>query len=133
MKEFKYNVRVYFSDTDAGGIVYHASYLNFAEHARTEALREISTLSQSELLKTAKLGFVVKSIFIDYLKPAFVDDELTVCTTVKEMKRFSAVFYQEIKRGDTILTTVETKVGCIDLDNKRPQLIPEEIEKGFLG
>lgn len=132
MKEFKFNVRVYFSDTDAGGIVYHASYLNFAEHARTEALREISLISQSELLKTQHLGFVVKSIYIDYLNPAFVDDELTVCTTVKEMKRFSAIFSQEIKRGDDVLTTVETKVGCIDLDKKRPYPIPEEIEKGFL-
>ncbi len=133
MKEFLFKVRVYFSDTDAGGIVYHASYLNFAEHARTEALRAITAVSQGELLQKSHMGFVVKSIFIDYMRPAFVDDELTVCTTVKEFKRFSAVFYQEIKRGDEVLTTVETKVGCIDLEKKRPLPIPEEVQQAFLS
>ncbi|NLZ69236.1 MAG: YbgC/FadM family acyl-CoA thioesterase [Spirochaetales bacterium] len=131
MKTFIFKQRVYFSDTDAGGIVYHASYLNFAEHARTESLREISSVSQGEMLAKFNYGFVVKSIFIDYKKPAFIDDLLTVKTSVKEFKKFSAVFEQLIYREEELLTSLEVKVACIDLATKRPILIPEEVLKGF--
>lgn len=122
----EYKVRVYFSDTDAGGIVYHARYLDFAEHARTEALRQVYSTGQSELL-SANLGFVVKSINISYEKPGFLDDLLTIETSLKEAKRFSAVFLQEVKRGDDILAVLEVKVAAIDLEKKRPVPIPEEI------
>lgn len=131
MREFVYNCRVYFSDTDAGGIVYHAKYLDFAEHARTESLREISNLSQSEMLDKFNFGFVVKSIKIEYMAPSYVDDWLTIKTEVKEMKKFSAVFFQSIYRDQVLLSTVETKVGCIDLNTKKPIIIPHEIEMGF--
>lgn len=126
MKTFTYKARVYFSDTDAGGIVYHARYLDFAEHARTEALREVSLSSQSELL-TSDIAFVVKSINISYEKPGYLDDELTVETVVSDMKKFACVFSQQVKRKDEVLAIIETKVGCISISKKRPQLIPAEV------
>jgi acyl-CoA thioester hydrolase, YbgC/YbaW family len=131
MKEFTFAVRVYFSDTDAGGIVYHGRYLDFAEHARTEALREIYSLGQGEIIARYGFGFVVKSITADYQRPGYVDDLLTVKTSVKEFKRFSAVFSQMILRNEEVLAVVETKVGCIDMAAKRPHPIPDEIINGF--
>ena len=117
---------MYFSDTDAGGIVYHARYLDFAEHARTEALRSVSSSSQNELL-SSDIAFVVKSINISYEKPGYLDDLITVETSLKEAKKFSAIFLQEVKRGDDILALLEVKVAAISLSKKRPVLIPEEI------
>lgn len=126
MKSFSYNVRVYFSDTDAGGIVYHARYLDFAEHARTEALRAVFAGSQNELLKS-DTAFVVKSINISYEKPGYLDDELKVETVVSEAKRFSCIFTQTVKRGEDVLAVIETKVACISVSRKRPQVIPPEV------
>lgn len=130
--KYKYNVRVYFSDTDAGGIVYHARYLDFAEHARTEALRSVFSLGQSELL-SSDIAFVVKSINISYEKPGYLDDLLTVETSLKEAKRFSAIFIQEIKRGEDLLATLEVKVAALSISKKRPVIIPEEIIKALLN
>ena len=124
--KYKFNCRVYFSDTDAGGIVYHARYLDFAEHARTEALRSVSSSSQNELL-SSDIAFVVKSINISYEKPGYLDDLITVETSLKEAKKFSAIFLQEVKRGDDILALLEVKGAAISLSKKRPVLIPEEI------
>lgn len=126
MKNFNYKVRVYFSDTDAGGIVYHARYLDFAEHARTEALRSVFSGSQNELLHS-DTAFVVKSINISYEKPGFLDDELTVETSVSDAKRFSCIFSQTVRRGEDVLTVIETKVACISVEKKRPQVIPPEV------
>lgn len=128
--KYNYSLRVYFSDTDAGGIVYHARYLDFAEHARTEALRSVFKESQSQLL-SADCAFVVKSINISYEKPGYLDDLLTVETYVKEAKRFSAVFNQIVKREDEVLATLEVKVAAISLEKKRPIMIPEEIIKAL--
>jgi len=130
MKYFSFPVRVYFSDTDAGGIVYHTNYLNFAEHARTEALREVFRGSQQEML-SQDIAFVVKSISISYEKPGFLDDELCVETSVKEAKRFSVIFLQVVKRGEDVLASIETKVGCISLSKKRPFPIPEDVLKSL--
>lgn len=126
MKHFEYPVRVYFSDTDAGGIVYHGRYLDFAEHARTEMLRSVSGDDQSRLL-LEDIAFVVKSINVSYELPGYLDDLLTVHTEIKEMGRFSCIYHQEVKRGDELLCVVETKVGCISLSRKRPSPIPSEI------
>ena len=128
--KYKFDVRVYFSDTDAGGIVYHARYLDFAEHARTEALRSVFSSSQSELL-SSDTAFVVKSINISYEKPGYLDDLLTVETSIKEAKRFSAIFIQEIKRGEDILAILEVKVAAISLSKKKPVIIPKEIIKAL--
>ena len=114
MRTFEYTQRVYFSDTDAQGIVYHGRYLDFAEHARTELAR---TFGASGLMGT--LAFVVKRIEIDYQKSAVLDDVLTVVTQVEELGRFSLVFLQTIRRGDEVVCTLRVKVACVDLATKR--------------
>lgn len=122
MKTFIYNQRVYFSDTDAQGIVYHAAYLNFAEHARTELGRELHTSGLS-----GGNAFVVKSISISYEKPGYLDDMLTVETRVKDFGKVTIVFSQTVKRGDEVLADMEVKVACINLETKRPVRIGDDL------
>ena len=121
-------VRVYYSDTDAGGIVYHSRYLDMAEHGRTELLRYFGG-HQKEILEEQKIAFVVKSIHIDYKRPGLMDDLLHVKTTVAKCERFTIVFHQEICRGDELLTTLDVKVGSISTEIGRPALMPQEIKK----
>lgn len=114
--EFSFNVRVYFSDTDCEGIVYHGKYLDFAEHARSEMIRE--TVDQFVLLQN-HIGFVVKEINIVYEKPAFLNDDLVVITKVESAKKFSVTLSQNVYRGNELLCKLLVKVGCIDLLNKK--------------
>ena len=122
MKTFIYNQRVYFSDTDAQGIVYHAAYLNFAEHARTELGRELHASGLS-----GGNAFVVKSISISYEKPGYLDDMLTVETRVKDFGKVTIVFSQTVKRGDEVLADMEVKVACINLETQRPVRIGDDL------
>ena len=122
MKTFIYNQRAYFSDTDAQGIVYHAAYLNFAEHARTELGRELHASGLS-----GGNAFVVKSISISYEKPGYLDDMLTVETRVKDFGKVTIVFSQTVKRGEEVLADMEVKVACINLETKRPIRIGEDL------
>ena len=96
---FHYSARVYYEDTDAGGVVYHARYLHFLERARTEYLRTFN-FSQQELLKEEKGAFVVKSMHIDYRIPAKLDDLLHIETIVTEIKGASIIFSQTINRDE---------------------------------
>lgn len=125
--EFVFKARVYYSDTDCGGIVYHSRYLDFAEHARTEMLRSVLPGMSQSALRDDGLIFVVKSIKIDYKRPAYLDDELTVVTRLGKAERFSAIFIQEIRRGDEVLTALEVKVAAISFKDKRIMMIPEEV------
>ncbi|HOE89845.1 MAG: Acyl-CoA thioester hydrolase YbgC [Spirochaetes bacterium ADurb.Bin315] len=131
-------VRVYYSDTDCGGIVYHARYLDFAEHARTELLREIAQRhrfdgNQSAMLNLSKTGFVVKSITIDYRKPAKLDDLLEVRTTVTSMKRFSMTLTQQVFKDEDLIADLLVKVAAIHLDTLKPQPLGDDLQKAFLG
>lgn len=126
MKKYSFPVRVYFSDTDAEGIVYFARYLDFAEHARTEMLREVFG-GQSDMMKKQGICFVIRNISADYRSPAYLDDLLTVETSLIEAKRFSCSFSQDILRDGELLVHTEIRVACIDIEKKRPALIPEEI------
>lgn len=123
-KKFIYETRVYYSDTDCGGIVYHTNYLNFAEHARTEMLRSISTEDQSDMMEKGII-FVVSCININYRKPGQLDDLLRVETQVEESKRFSMTFKQEIFRGDELLADLSVKVATIG--NQRVAPVPQSI------
>ena len=125
--EFVFKARVYYSDTDCGGIVYHSRYLDFAEHARTEMLRSVLPGMSQSALRDDGLIFVVKSIKIDYKRPAYLDDELTVVTRLGKAERFSAIFIQEIRRGDEVLTALEVKVAAISFKDKRIMMIPEKV------
>jgi acyl-CoA thioester hydrolase len=119
----QFHLRVYFSDTDAGGIVYHARYLDFAEHARTELLRTVSAdrPGQAEVLATQRRAFVVRAVSVEYHTPAYLDDELTVFTSLERAKRFSMVFRQEVKRREQLLCTILVTVASVNLDTKRPE------------
>ncbi len=133
---FRFSVRVYFSDTDAGGIVYHGRYLDFAEHARTEMFRKACEMvasrasadssngvSQRELL-AQDTAFVVKSITIDYQRPGLLDDFLEVVTEIEDCKRFSLTFLQRVVRGDEVLAELHVRVASISVSSRRPQPIP---------
>ncbi len=91
-------IRVYYEDTDAGGVVYHANYLNFFERARTEFLRQYN-FSQQELFAKS-IAFVVRRIEIDYRFPARLDDLLSVETTISEVKKASIIFKQNLWKGE---------------------------------
>ena len=121
---FDWTVRVYYEDTDAGGIVFYANYLKFFERARTEWLRAAG-VGQQELLETDHTAFVVKSVSLDYHQPARLDDVLTIRTTVEKLGRASVQFAQEAWRGDTRLATADVKVGCVDAATMRPRPLPE--------
>ncbi len=126
MRTFTYQQRVYFSDTDAEGIVYHARYLDFAEHARSELARELGGL----LLKDG-CGFVVKSITIDYKHPAQLDDLVTVTTTVEQLAKVFIIFHQVLSIEGHIVADMHVKAGWIDLKTKRPVRMPQELVDGL--
>lgn len=124
---FAFPVRVYYEDTDAGGIVYYANYLRFAERARTEYIRALGCSQQDTLENEDKFGFAVRHIDVDYKAPAVLDDALTVTCEVKEFGGASAVMFQQIWRGEKLLTELEVKVVYLSLNKKRPVRIPQEL------
>ena len=128
---FQFPVRVYYEDTDAGGVVYHARYLHFFERARTEYLRTLD-FSQQVLLNERNLAFVVKSMAIDYRFPARLDDLLSVETEVSELKGATILFTQWLKRDELILCTATVKVACVDLGKMKPMALPVEVKEAFL-
>lgn len=123
---FSWPVRVYYEDTDAGGIVFYANYLKFFERARTEWLRALG-VQQQALLDADGTAFVVKSVALDYHGAARLDDELTIRTGVEKLGRASVQFVQEAWRGDVLLTTASVKVGCVDTTTMRPRPLPDEV------
>ncbi|MBC8552353.1 MAG: tol-pal system-associated acyl-CoA thioesterase [Candidatus Brocadiales bacterium] len=124
-KEFIYPVRVYFSDTDAGGVVYHSRYLDFAEHARSEFMRNLGG-SQQTMMKNNGSVFVIRSVSADYIKPARLDDFLTVRTEVVKCANVTVVFRQRVMLGDDLLCSLQIKAGYISLKEGRPVPMPKE-------
>ncbi|MBW8078228.1 MAG: tol-pal system-associated acyl-CoA thioesterase [Gallionella sp.] len=122
---FSLPVRVYFQDTDAGGVVYHGSYVNFMERARTEWLREVCGFSNGALMKEFGVVFVVRSMKIDYLMPALLDDLLEVSAQVHDIGRSSVKLVQTVKRGETLLTEGEVHLVCVSLASFKPVSVPE--------
>lgn len=124
----KLPVRIYYEDTDAGGVVYYANYLKFFERGRTEALREIN-VNQSELLKS-NIAFVVKKVEMDCVKSARFDDLITVKTSVKSLRKASLIFEQQIihENGD-LLCLSTTQIACVNLEKMKPTAIPTDIIK----
>jgi acyl-CoA thioester hydrolase len=126
-------IRVYYEDTDASGVVYHANYLRWLERARTEWLRNLG-FGQERLLREAGVGFTLASLTIRYLLPARLDDELLVTARVTAIGKASIKFDQEIqyaRSGGGILTTASVKVGCVGIPGFRPQRMPAAIEEGL--
>jgi len=123
--DFTWTVRVYYEDTDAGGIVYYANYLKFFERARTEWLRAID-VGQHQLLQEHDAMFVVKTVSVDYHAPAKLDDVLKLTLGIEKMGRASILFVQEAWCGERLLNTARVKVGCVD-SALRPRAVPPEV------
>jgi acyl-CoA thioester hydrolase len=130
-KIFSWPVRVYFQDTDAGGVVYHASYVNFMERARTEWLRSHG-YSNADLLREFGVMFVVRSLKLDYLRPALLDDMLEVTAAVSDIGRSRLTLLQTVKRGEELLTTGEVHLVCVSRDAFRPVAVPEALRSRML-
>ena len=124
--EFLWNIRVYFEDTDAGGVVYHANYLKFFERARTEFLRSLGW-SQNALLEIKTCAFVVSDLSIQFKRPAKLDDELQILTTLKSLRKASFVFDQFAYKGETLMASANVRVVCIDPAKGMPRAIPSQI------
>jgi acyl-CoA thioester hydrolase len=127
MNEFTWRARVYWEDTDGGGVVYYANYLKFMERARTEWLRSMGH-AQSELADEYGYVFAVVEVKVNYRKPARLDDELLItCVPVPE-GRASIRFQQTVSRGDVVLTEGEVRVACVDSKTFRPKPLPDFIK-----
>ncbi|MDH3353653.1 MAG: tol-pal system-associated acyl-CoA thioesterase [Chromatiales bacterium] len=124
--EFSWPVRVYYEDTDAGGVVYHSHYLNFMERCRTEWLRELG-YEQDDLIESEKLIFAVRSVEADYRKPARFNDALTVTAVVQKSGKVSINFRQTILRGDELLFEGTVRIASLDSVTLRPKALPEKM------
>lgn len=129
MSQFQLSLRVFIEDTDAGGIVYYVNYLKFMERARTEWLRELG-FDFTTLYELNSI-FVVKSAEVDYISPARMDDLLQVTVSIDKMARTYIVFKQTVAREGQALCQATIKVGCVNSNTIRPQVIPEAIKKAF--
>jgi acyl-CoA thioester hydrolase len=125
---FTLPVRVYFQDTDAGGVVYHASYVNFMERARTEWMRGFG-YSNAGLMKELGVVFVVRSLKLDYLKPALLDDLLTVSAQLKEIGRSRVTLHQTMMRGEDKLVEAEIHLVSVSLENFKPVSVPDVLRE----
>lgn len=120
--------RVYYEDTDSGGVVYYANYLKYLERGRTEFLRALG-FEQRQLAEETGLAFAVRSLTAEYLKPARLDDELLVSSAIEALGRAQVTFAQSILRGDEILLTATVRVACLDLAKGRPAAIPQDLHE----
>lgn len=123
---FTWPVRVYWEDTDAGGVVYYANYLKFLERARSEWLRALG-LSQVELAQRDGVVFVVRHVAIEYLAPARFDDCLEVRIVPEELGGASLTLAQEVVRGDLLLLTARVRIACVRNTDFKPARIPPHI------
>jgi len=129
------DIRVYYEDTDAGGVVYHSNYLNFAERGRTEFLRAAG-FTNSDIAKDHNLLFVVRKAEVDYLLPAHLDDALTLETSIEYMKNSSFAMRQKLYRhknaaNEMLISDMCVTLVCVDTQKYRPVRIPDFIKNAF--
>ena len=126
-REFCWPLRVYYEDTDTGGVVYYANYLKFFERARSEWLR-YAGIAQQELSEQEHVMFVVKNAAIDYHAPAKLDDQLEISVHVEKLGKASVNFYQEVRRANddahVLLCSGRIRVGCVNALSLRPTSMP---------
>ncbi len=136
MNTFYWPVRVYYEDTDSGGVVYYANYLRFMERARSEWLRSLG-IGQSRLMEQDGLIFVVRHVELNYLKPARFDDTLQVTVAVSGRGRASLTFDQQVlldvEGEPVVLCCGEIKIACVDAATMRPRAIPNYIQTEIDG
>ncbi|MDA7552105.1 YbgC/FadM family acyl-CoA thioesterase [Candidatus Pelagibacter sp.] len=128
-ENFKHNIKVYYEDTDAGGVVYYANYLKFLERARTEAISSIG-LSNKKIKDEYESLIIVKSCNIEYKKSAYLEDELTVSSSIKSFSKTSFLMNQIITKNDFLICTAETHLVIIDIKGK-PKKIPDILIEKF--
>jgi len=130
---FKWPVRVYYEDTDSGGVVYYANYLGFMERARTEYLRHYG-FEQDQLIEEENTIFAVRSVQLDYLSPAKFNDQLIVTAKIIELKKASMLFEQKIFRENSPEQTLcqgQVRIACLRADSFRPTSIPQAITQSI--
>ncbi|MFA5590633.1 MAG: tol-pal system-associated acyl-CoA thioesterase [Lysobacteraceae bacterium] len=129
---FSHPIRVYWEDTDAGGVVYHASYVRFLERARSEWLRSLG-IGQQTLREQQGVVFAVRGMQLDFLAPARLDDALSVLVGVSSLGRASLVFEQRIVRDADarVLLTATVKVACLSAPDFRPRPLPDGMRERF--
>lgn len=125
---YSFPVRVYFENTDAGGVVYHAEYLRFLERARTEWLRHLGFDHQA-LARTHRIVFVVSAIAADFVKPARLDDMVAVSVKLETLGKVRCIFDQEIRREDEVLVKARVTVACLTVETFKPAEIPEPLRR----
>lgn len=123
MSPHRFSIRVYYEDTDAGGVVYHANYLRFAERARTEALRDLG-VPHAQLHGLHGLIFMVRRVKLDYVRPARLDDALTVLTWPTAIRGASVELRQQVWLDETICADAEMQLACVQAETGRPGRIP---------
>ena len=119
--------RIYYEDTDSGGVVYYANYLKFFERGRTEFLRTKNIL-QSDLAKNFGVIFVVRNCFIKYLKPAKLDDLVVVETFIEKIQKASMQIKQQMIKDEQILCHLNVEIACVDAISFKPKKIPQTIK-----
>ena len=120
---FSHPIRVYWEDTDAGGVVYHAQYLAFLERARSEWMRALGK-GQEALRREHELVFAVRAMQVDFRLPARLDDALAATVALRECRRASLVIAQEIRRGGTLLLDATVRIAALGAGDFRPRAIP---------
>jgi acyl-CoA thioester hydrolase len=122
----QYPIRIFYEDTDAGGVVYNANYLKFCERARTEWLRELGIV-QSVILEN-DIAFVVRKVEMDCIASAKLDDLVTIKSSITVIKRASVVFHQQVyNQHQSELCTINTLIACVNLSIAKPCAIPSNI------
>src|SRR5580692_9553566 len=123
---FSCTYRVYWEDTDAGGVVYYANYLKFMERCRTEWLRALG-VDQVRLMAERQLQFVVVNVVVDFLRPAVLNDEVLVTAELQRLSGATITFKQTIVRGDAQLIDASARVACLDSGTLKPRPIPKDL------
>lgn len=126
LNNFSKEYRVYYEDTDAGGVVYYANYLKFFERARTDFVRSLN-ISQGKIIAEHNLAFVVKSCKVDFIKPAKLDDLILVSVNIKNVGIASIGFYQEIFCDSKIVSKAEIEIVLVDLKSFKPKKIEKSL------
>ncbi|PPD04486.1 MAG: tol-pal system-associated acyl-CoA thioesterase [Methylobacter sp.] len=132
MMTFSWPVRIYYEDTDAGGVVFYANYLKFFERARTELLRSLG-FEQDQLIMHEQVLFAVRSVQVEYLSPARFNEQILVSAGITELKKASLSFHQQITRENKLLCTGDVRIACLDAKTLRPKAIPEKLMRAALG
>jgi acyl-CoA thioester hydrolase len=126
------SLRVYYKDTDAGGVVYHANYLRFAERARTEALRDAG-IPHADLVERFSLMFMVCRAEIDYVRPAMLDDLLVVDTETMDVGGATVLLRQTVRGPNGVYATLNIKLACVRIGGNKPARIPPQWREGMLA